>query len=334
MDRRTNRPVSDLELSRLVADYYRAEAEPRGIANVYDERMQRVQPQLEELSRRGIESAFVLHVLICTSLGRLTPNWQTWPSRPLAAPGRRRAMLRAVRTLKNLGQDALAGAFGDTQEDRGARFYTDLAILEQMLSGGTYRSPAFQIGGPQSPGTRQREAYRRACLASLMTALKGQPKRAAVVAVLLERFDLLPAGTGLRSEWIKRRYRLDAKHLKDRLSALGSLVGLLKMTFEELKEDLAPQLVEPVPRDRLLKQARRWRIPVSVYERRFRDFCWLAPAKPDAEGLKRFEDNLRANSKMRGGSAKYRKLLLEGPFLDSGGEIAIEDIGLRPETPR
>src|SRR5713101_6652475 len=203
-DRGTNRPASDSELSRLVIGYYRDEAERQGVSNVYDERTQGVLPRIEDLSWRGVESAFVLHVLICTWLGRLTPNWQTWPSQPLAAPGTRRAMLRAVRTLRRLGQDALAGAFGDTQEDRGVRFYTDLAILEQMLSGGTYRSPAFQIGGPQSPRTRQREVYRRACLACLMTALNGQPKRAAEVVLLLKRFDLLPAGTGRRSEWVKR----------------------------------------------------------------------------------------------------------------------------------
>jgi hypothetical protein len=320
VERRTNRAVSDRELSRLVADYYRDEAEQRGIANEYDERMRRVQPELEELSRQGIESAFVLHVLICTWLGRLTPNWQTWPTQSLAASGRRRAMLRAVRTLTNLGQETIVGAFGNNQEDRGARFHADLAILEQMLSGGTYRSPAFQIGGPQSPGPRQRELYRRACLASLMTALKGQPKRAVVVAVLLERFDLLPTGTGRRNEWIKRRYRLDAEDLKDRLSALGSLVALLRSTFEGLKEHLAPPRVEPVPRDRLVKRAHRWGIPVSVYERHFHDFCWLLPTKPDAEGLKRFEDNLRANCKMRGGLTKYRKLLLEEPFPDGGSD--------------
>lgn len=334
MDRRTNRSVSDLELSRLVADYYRDEAEQRGISNLYDERMRWVRPQLEELSGRGVESAFVLHGLVCTWLGRLTPNWQTWPSQPLAAPGRRRVMLRAVRTLKSLGRDTIVRAFGRTQEDRGARFYTDLAILEQMLRGGTYRSPTFQIGGPQSPGTRQREVYRRACLTSLMTALKGQPKRAPTVAVLLEGFDLLPSGTGRRTEWVKRRYRLDAEDHKDRLSELGTLVALLRMSFEDLKEHLAPQPVEVVPRDRLLKQARRWRIPISVYERRFRDFCRLAPANPDAEGLRRFEANLRANSKIRGGSTKYRKLLLEGPFLDAGGETVIEGIGLRPEASR
>ena len=320
MARRTNRAVSDRELSRLVADYYRDEAEQHGITNVYNERMRRIEPELEELSRQGIESAFVLHVLICTWLGRLTPNWQTWPTQPLATPGRRRAMLRAVRTLTNLGQETIVGAFGDSQADRGARFYGDLAILEQMLSGGTYRSPAFQVGGPQLPGTRQGEVYRRACLASLMTALKGQPKRAAAVAVLLERFDLLPTGTGRRSEGIKRRYRLDAADLKDRLSALGSLVALLRTTFEQLKEHLAPPLVESVPRDRLLTRAHRWGIPVSVYERHFHDFCSLLPTKPDAEGLKRFEDNLRANCKMRGGLTKYRKLLLEEPFPDGGSD--------------
>jgi hypothetical protein len=300
----------------------------------YDERVRRVLPQLEKLSGRGVESAFVLHVLICTWLGRLTPNWQTWPSQPLAAPGTRRAMLRAVRTLKNLGHDTIAGAFGDTQEARGARFYLDLALLEEMLSRGTYRSPAFQIGGPQSPGTRQREVYRRACLASLMTALTGQTKRAAAAAGLLERFDLLPAGTGRRSAWVKRRYRLDAQDLKDRLSELGTLAALLRTTFEALKEHLAPPLVEPVPRDRLLKQARRWRIPVSVYERHFRDFCRGGAAKANAEGLRAFETNLTWNSTFRGGPTKYRKLLLKGPFLDGGGGIAIEGIGLSPEASR
>jgi hypothetical protein len=150
-------------------------------------------------------------------------------------------------------------------------------------------------------------------------AWKGQPKRAPTVAVLLERFDLLPAGTGSRSEWIKRRYRLDAKNLKDRLSELGTLAALLRMTFEQLKEHLAPPPVEPVPRDRLLKQARRWRIPVSVYERHFRDFCRGGATKANAEGLRTFEANLRWNSTFRGGPTRYRKLLLEEPFLDDGG---------------
>jgi hypothetical protein len=191
-----------------MVDYYRDEAERCGVTDRYDERVRLVLPQLEDLSRRGVESAFVLHVLVCTWLGRLTPNWQTWPSRPLEAPGTRRAMLRAVRTLQHLGRDTIVGLFGSSQEDRGTRFYTDLSILEQLLSGGTYRSPAFQIGGPRSPGARQREVYRRACLACLMTALNGQPKRAAEVVLLLKRFDLLQTGTGRRSEWVKRRHRL------------------------------------------------------------------------------------------------------------------------------
>jgi hypothetical protein len=242
--------VSDLELSRFVADYYRDEAERQGMTSLYDERMRMVQPRLAELSQHGVVSAFVLHVLICTWLGRLTPNLQTWPTRPLVAAGRRRVMLRAVRGLKNVGQGTIVAAFGGHQENRGARFYLDLTILEQMLSGGTYRSPAFQVGGSASPGTRGREVYRRACVASLMTALKGYPKRAAAVAVLLKQFDLLPSGRGRRSEWIKRRYRLDAKDLRDRLSGLGTLTALMRLSFEELKEHLAPQPVEPVPQDR------------------------------------------------------------------------------------
>ncbi len=72
-------------------------------------------------------------------------------------------------------------------------------------------------------------------------------------------------------------------------------------------------------RKRLVKQARRWRIPVSVYERYFRDFCRLAPAKANAQGLRQFEANLRANSKIRGGPEKYRQLLLKGPVPDNGG---------------
>ncbi len=318
VNRGTNRQASDGKLSRLMIDYYRDEAEQRGLSTPYDERVRGVQSELEDLSRRGVESAFVLHALVCTWLGRLTPNWQTWPNHPLEAPGTRRAMLRAVRALKNMGRDTILGLFGRTEGDRGARFYIDLGILEQLLSGGTYRSPAFQIGGPRSPGRRQREIYQRACLASLMIALDGHPKRAAAVAVLLGRFDLLPGGRGRRSAWVKRRYRLDAGDLKDRLSGLGTLVALLRTSFEGLKEHLALRPVKPVSRDRLREGARRWRIPVAVYERRFRDFCQLAGVKASAEGLRKFEANLKANSGGGGGTTKHRKRLLEGPFLDEG----------------
>jgi hypothetical protein len=228
-------------------------------------------------------------------------------------------MLRAVRALKNVGRDTMVGLFGRTEVDRGARFYLDLGILEQVLSGGTYRSPAFQIGGPRSPGRRQREIYQRACLAVLMTALEGHSKRAAVVAGLLGRFDLLLGGRGRRREWVKRRYRLDAGELKDRLSGLGTLVALLRASFEGLKEHLAPRPVKPVSRDRLREGARRWRIPIAVYERRFRDFCRLAGVKAAAVALRKFEANLRANSGGSGGRTTYRKRLLEGPFLDEGG---------------
>lgn len=50
-------------------------------------------------------------------------------------------------------------------------------------------------------------------------------KAAAEVVVLLKSFGLLPAGRGRRSEWVKRRYRLDARSLEDRLSELGTLCG-------------------------------------------------------------------------------------------------------------
>ena len=149
-----------------------------------------------------------------------------------------------------------------------------------------------------------------------MIVLAGYPKRAAVVAGLLKRFDLLPVGRGRRSAWVKRRYRLDAGDLKDRLSGLGTVVALLRTSFEDLKEHLAPRPLKPVSRDRLLEGARRWRIPVSVYERRFRDFCRLAGVTATAGGLRKFEANLTVNSGGSGGPTTYRKRLLEGPFLD------------------
>jgi hypothetical protein len=321
VNRGTHRLASDRKLSRLLVDYYRDEAEQRGLTDRYEERVRLVQPLLENLSRQGVESAFVLHALVCTWLGRLTPNWQTWPSRALDAPGTRRAMLRAVRALRNVGQATIVGLFGDgPDEARGARFYIDLGILEQLLSGGTYRNPAFQIGGPRAPRPRQREVYRRACLACLMIALEGQPKRAAEVARLLGRFDLLRVGKGRRSEWVKRRYRLDAGNLKDRLSGVGIVAGLLRTSFEGLKDHLAPRPVTPVSRERLLKRAGAWSIPVSVYERRFRDFCRIAGVKGNAAGLATFEANLRATSEARGGPTKYRELLLQDPFLDEGSD--------------
>ncbi len=85
-----------------------------------------------------------------------------------------------------------------------------------------------------------------------------------------------------------------------------------------MKDHLVPRPVKRVSRERLLKRAGRWRIPVLVYDRRFRDFCRLAGVKANAEGLRKFEANLRANSEARGGPTKYRELLLQDPFLDEG----------------
>src|SRR5260370_20504928 len=150
VDRGTHRLASDRKLSRLLVDYYRDEAEQRGLIERYEERVRLVQPQLENLSRQGVESAFVLHALVCTWLGRLTPNWQTWPTQALNTPGTRRAMRRAGRTLKNVGRSTIIGLFGDPEEAQGARFYIDLGILEQLLTGGPYPTPPFHIGGPRS----------------------------------------------------------------------------------------------------------------------------------------------------------------------------------------
>ena len=75
--------MSDLELSRLLVDYYRDDATRSGEKEVYDARVKAVLSHLEDLSRRGFEAAFVLHVLVCTSLGRKRPNWETWPSQPV-----------------------------------------------------------------------------------------------------------------------------------------------------------------------------------------------------------------------------------------------------------
>lgn len=243
----TNRPISDLELSRLVV-YYREEAERLGETERYDARVRAVLPYLEDLSQRGFEASFVLHVLICTSLGRHRPNWETWPSRPVTSHVIRRAMLRATRTFRKLGRDTLVGLFGEAHQDRGARFSADLDLLEQMLSGATYHGPAFQLRAAPSPGPRRKEVYRRACVACLMAALSGHPKRAATVALLLKRFDLLPGGIGRRSEWIKRRYRLDAKQLKNRLSELGTVTRCLRGTFEELRKHLASEPMHPQDR--------------------------------------------------------------------------------------
>ncbi len=96
------------------------------------------------------------------------------------------------------------------------------------------------------------------------------------------------------------------------------MAGLLRTSFEGLKDHLAPRPVTPVSRERLLKRAGAWGIPVSVYERRFRDFCRLQSVKANAKGLRQFEANLQANSEARGGPTKYRELLLQDPFLDEG----------------
>lgn len=120
-ERGTNRLLSERDLSRLVIAYYRDEAERQEASKLYDDRTQEVLARVDDLAQRDVESAFVLHVLICTWLGRLTPNWQTWPSRPLASLGARRTMLRAVRTLSHLGRDTIVGLFGSGQEKHFSR---------------------------------------------------------------------------------------------------------------------------------------------------------------------------------------------------------------------
>src|SRR4029450_10411413 len=89
------------------------------------------------------------------------------------------------------------------------------------------RSPAW--GSPVAR-PRRKEVYRRACVACLMAPLSGHSKRAATVARLLKRFDLQPGGIGRRSEWIKRRHRLDAKQLRDPLSELSTVTKCLRET--------------------------------------------------------------------------------------------------------
>src|SRR5260370_16655694 len=86
VDQGTHRLASDRKLSRLLVDYYRDEAAQRGLTERYEERVRLVQPQLEHLSRQGVESAFVLHALVCTWLGRLVPNWPPWPPPAPDAP--------------------------------------------------------------------------------------------------------------------------------------------------------------------------------------------------------------------------------------------------------
>ena len=91
-------------------------------------------------------------------------------------------------------------------------------------------------------------------------------------------------------------HRLDARNVDDRLSELGTVVRLLRTTLDSLKEHLAPEPIKQVSRDRLVKQARRWRIPVAMYERHFHEFRRKAQRDiPHETGLQlRFTEALRA----------------------------------------
>ena len=64
--------------------------------------------------------------------------------------------------------------------------------------------------------------------------LRVLEERAAEVVVLLRSFGLLPAAEAAGVSGVKRRYSLDARGLEGRLSELGTLVRLLRSTFDSL----------------------------------------------------------------------------------------------------
>jgi len=293
-NRMTDHTVSTAELSRRLREHYRRIAERKGIASEYDRWVTAVWPELAKLEGKAANAAWVLHVLVCTRLGKVVPGVQTLPALAELPRRQRGALLRAVRTLRALGRERVEGLFGPADSDWGRAFYSGLGYLEQELSGGTYETPAFQVVGWRGrAGPRRRELFRTACIVCLMSELKRQPKPAAWVATLLEKFDFLPPGRGNPADRVKKRYQRDARKAADPQTVLGNVVDLLRTTFRMLREHLAPEPVEPVPLHVLRQKAKRWGVSLEKFSRGFEDFCQLHRLTPDRPGLKEYEVALR-----------------------------------------
>ncbi len=316
--RKTNEPPAPSELSRRVREYYRQDLSREGWEEDFDRLVSAVWEDLLEAGRYGADAGFLLHVLVCTKFQRVTPNIERSPLREV--PLRKRAtLIGGLQIFRQLGWERFKEIFGPPGEKWAQEVYLGIEFIYQELTGGTARTPAFQIAGRARLTRRQLERPITACLVCMMEELKGRyPKPAAATAVLLQKFALLDRKRDGNAaiEFVKKRAQRAAPGVSDRLGAIWNPVWLLRGTYRDLKEVLMPPPVIPDRSPVWAEKGKAWRVEGPMFRGAFRRFCGFQGLRPTTQALAEFERSLQSAPAF-GGSREFRKVFRSQTETDS-----------------
>jgi len=239
-DRRTNEGKPPEDLSQRVRDYYARQVGDEADQEEFARLAQSIWEPLREAEQHGADAGFLLHVLVITKFRRATPNIARSQTLQGLSPRKRAALVAGLRAIHEVGDSGLEEIFGPQGYEWARQVSTGVVFLYQQLTAGTIETPAFQVGSAATLSRRQRERPVTACVVCLMEELKGHPKPAAAVALLLEKFGLLgqsrPGITAI--DFVKKRASRAVAHAKDRLGPIGNPVWLLRSPYAQLKEFL------------------------------------------------------------------------------------------------
>jgi hypothetical protein len=240
-DRRTNGTEAPSDLSRRVRAYYADCVSTEAEREEFERLATAVWGDLLEAEQSGADGGFLLHVLVCTKFRRATPNIARSETLQRLNPRKRAALLAGLRAIRELKQSGLEEIFGPQGHDWAHKIYEGIEYLQQQLTGGgTVETPAFQTLSRANVSRRHTEQAVTACVVCLMDQLKGHPKPAAAVAILLEKFGLLGrSSSGLTAmEFVKKRASRAAVQARDKLGPIGNPIWMLRQSYEGLKEFL------------------------------------------------------------------------------------------------
>lgn len=246
-DRRTDRTEAPSDLSRRVRDYYADCVGTEPEREEFERLAEGVWGDLLEAEQSGADGGFLLHVLVCTKFRRATPNIAHSETLQRLNPRKRAALLAGLRAIRGLEESGLKEIFGPQGHDWARKVHEGVEYLHRQLTGGTVETPAFQTLSRANVSRRQTERAVTACVLCLLNELKGHPKPAAAVAVLLEKFELLGRSrSGLTAiEFVKKRASRAAVHARDKLGPIGNPIWMLRQSYEGLKEFLYPAPASP-----------------------------------------------------------------------------------------
>lgn len=191
----------------------------------FDEAIKAVRGDLLDAECHGADPALLLHVLVCTRFRTITLSTDRSEALRRLTRRQRGALAGALRVCVGLGEkawtDVLVGAAGQTPE----RAYQTFAVLDSLYwtlvtSPGRIETPAAILLTSVKAGKRDAGRPVTAAIVCLMEEIKHSHKPAAIAAILLYKFGLIPRSDRASIEFVKKRVqraspeaRLDARFL-------------------------------------------------------------------------------------------------------------------------